>query len=269
MKQAITKAQIAAEIGSHFGTVFQYDEQPQPEFLSTGLALFDQVTSRGLPRGAITEIWGSQSSGRISVMLSALAYAAGNAEVCALVDVNDCFDLQCANTARIQFERLLWVRCSKSIERAFKAIDLLLQSRGFGLIVLNLADVRPTYLRRIVSSWWFRFRLAVENTPTVLVVISSVACVRSSAALVIEMKYEDTHWRQALTGNNINQGLESESCHLSLVKSATKTPLQQQSAPSYSHLFEGINIRIKREKPVFNPTELENIPAFAILDNIR
>src|SRR5207253_1957648 len=112
MKQAITKAQIAAEIGSHFGTVFQYDEQPQPQVLSTGLALFDKVTSRGFPRGAITEIWGSQSSGRISVMLSALAYAAGNAEICALVDVNDSFDLQCANTARIQFERLLWVRCS-------------------------------------------------------------------------------------------------------------------------------------------------------------
>ena len=95
----------------------------------------------GLPRGAITEIHGTASSGRTSLLLSALAVATTQEETCALVDTSDTFDLLSAANARVDCDRLLWVRCSGSVERAFKATDLLLQSGGFGLVALNLADV--------------------------------------------------------------------------------------------------------------------------------
>jgi hypothetical protein len=91
-------------------------------------------------------------------------------------------------------ERLLWVRCNNNLERTFKAVDLLLHGGGFGLVALNLADMPPPNLRRIISTWWFRFRRAIEDTPTVLLVMTPVACLRSCAAMALELKYEETAW---------------------------------------------------------------------------
>ena len=146
-------------------------------------------------RGAqLPEIVGAVSSGRISLLLSALAVATGQEETCALVDCNDTFDLCSAKTARVDLERVLWVRCHNGLERAFKATDLLLQSGGFGLVVLNLADVAAKSARRIVSSWWFRFRRALENTPTALIVITPIACVCLCAGMVLAVNKEADVW---------------------------------------------------------------------------
>jgi recombination protein RecA len=63
------------------------------ESVPTGIASLDALTG-GLPRGAITEIFGPPSSGRTSAMVSILAEATAQDEVCALVDGNDAFDPQ-------------------------------------------------------------------------------------------------------------------------------------------------------------------------------
>src|SRR6185503_14420101 len=124
--------------------------------------------------------------------LSALAHATNLQEVCALVDTNDSFDPESAAGAYMMFDHLLWVRCASErtlnvpegrIERAFKAADLILQSGGFGVVALDLADIAPQDVRRIISSWWFRFRRAIENTPTVLIVTAQTSCVGSRATL--------------------------------------------------------------------------------------
>jgi hypothetical protein len=81
----------------------------------------------------------------------------------------------------------LWVRCGGNLEHAFKAADLLLHAGGFGLVVLDLGDVPGKEARRIISSWWYRFRRTVEDRPTVLTVISEEACTRSCAALALEL----------------------------------------------------------------------------------
>ena len=59
----------------------------------------------------------------------------------------------------------------QQLEQVLKVTDLLLQSNGFGMIVLDLADIPVRSARRIPLASWFRFRRAVENTPTVLLVI--------------------------------------------------------------------------------------------------
>ena len=74
------------------------------------------------------------------------------------------------------------------IEQALKVTDLLLQSGGFGLIVLDLGNVSTRAARRVSLTSWFRFRRAVENTPTVLLVLEREAHARSCAALVLEMR---------------------------------------------------------------------------------
>jgi hypothetical protein len=61
-------------------------------------------------------------------MLSALANATAHEEICAIVDCDDTFDLTSAAQAGVDLKRTLWVRCGHSLERAFKAVDLILHA---------------------------------------------------------------------------------------------------------------------------------------------
>lgn len=182
MKTAFSKVDIA----SRFGDAFKVHEKSVVETLSSGIAEIDTLTG-GIPRGAITEIFGPASSGRTSLMLSMLAYATTHEETCALVDTNDVFAPTAAAAAGIDFDRLLWVRCAGNLEHAFKATDLLLHAGGFGLVILDLGDVAGKEARRIISSWWYRFRRTVEDRPTVITVVSEEACTRSCAVLTLEL----------------------------------------------------------------------------------
>src|SRR5499427_121042 len=190
---AFARTQIESHIVDRLGHVFARQENRPREILSAGITEIDEVWY-GFPRGAITELHGPPSCGRTSVMVATLAAATANEETCALIDCSDTFDLLSAASAGVSFERLLWVRGDHNLERTFKAVDLLLHGGGFGLVALNLADMPPLSLRRIISTWWFRFRRAIENTPTVLLVMSPVACVRSCAAMTFELKHEGTAW---------------------------------------------------------------------------
>jgi len=259
MQSAGAKKEIELVLADRFGAAFQRREKQPAEIVSTGVGEIDACFS-GLPRGAITEIYGTASSGRTSLLLSALAVATLQEETCALVDTTDTFDLSSAANARVDCERLLWIRCSGSVERAFKAIDLLLQSGGFGLVALNLADVPPGYARRIITSWWFRFRRAIENTPTALLVVTPVPCVRSCAALVLEVKSEGPLWPGTISfllenGDarlTIKEGGEQatpQPAHLSLVSESTGA-LNHCPQLTHSHLLQGIRVRVNRERPI-------------------
>jgi hypothetical protein len=194
MRAALSKAEIETEIASRFGDAFKIHEKGPAEVLPSGISQIDSFTGGGLPRGAITEIFGSASSGRTSFMLSALAHATKHDEVCAVVDTSNVFDPRSASQSEINLERLLWIRCANNLEHAFKATDLLLQGGGFGLVMLDLADVPTKDARRIISSWWYRFRRTLEATPTVLVVIAQESCAKSCAALALELKQPEGYW---------------------------------------------------------------------------
>lgn len=187
MKAAVSKVELESDMASRFGDAFRLHEKSVVETLSSGIDEIDVLTG-GLPRGSISEIFGPASSGRTSLMYSMLAYATAHEETCALVDTNDVFAPTIATDAGIDFDRLLWVRCAANLEHAFKATDLLLHAGGFGLVILDLGDVAGKDARRIISSWWYRFRRTVEDRPTVLAVISEEACTRSCAALTLELK---------------------------------------------------------------------------------
>src|ERR1700752_5382731 len=184
MKAAFLKTELEAELASRFGDAFRVHEKAIVETLSTGVSEIDASTG-GLPRGAISEIFGPASSGRTSLMYSMLAQATRNEEICALVDTNDVCAPTAATAAGVDFDRLLWIRCAGNLEHAFKAADLLLHAGGFGLVIIDLGDVAGKDARRIISSWWYRFRRTVEDRPTVLAVISEEACTRSCAALTL------------------------------------------------------------------------------------
>src|SRR2546425_13290212 len=124
MRAAFSKAEIESQIASRFWALKPRAKLPV-EIISTGVREIDSLTG-GLPRGAITEIFGPASSGRTSLMLAALAFATTHDEVCALVDTSDVLDPIAAANANIDFDRLLWIRCASNVEHSFKATDLLL-----------------------------------------------------------------------------------------------------------------------------------------------
>jgi hypothetical protein len=168
-----------------------------PEMVSSGIAEMDALAG-GLPRGGLTEICGTASSGRSTIMLSAIAAATRRGEFCALVDASDSLDPQSAAAAGIELDRLLWVRCGqnsphaerhdeKRLEQFMRVADLLLESGGFGMIVFDLGDIPPQNARRIPLATWFRFRRAVEHTPTVLLAIERQSIAGSCSSLLIKV----------------------------------------------------------------------------------
>ena len=187
MRAVVSKAEIEAEIVGRFGKALTLQEKLPAPTLSTGVSTLDQFIG-GIPRGAVTEIFGRTSSGRTSLLFSLLAHATTHEEICAIVDTHDVFAPTVAAGAGINFDNLLWVRCAASLEHAFKATDLLLHAGGFGLVVLDLGEVVGKEARRIISSWWHRFKHTVENKPVTVVVVAAESCVRSCAALSLELK---------------------------------------------------------------------------------
>jgi len=187
--------------------------RPRPEMLSSGIAEVDALTG-GLPRGCLTEICGSASSGKTSLLMATIAAATRRGETCVLIDASDSFDPASGGAAGVDFRKLLWIRCGvspvyicvgktfnhrgaqrvpkdKSIERklgqVLKTTDLILQSGGFGLVVLDLAGIPEQFSRRIPLASWFRFQRVIESAKTVLLVVSESPRTQSCAALVIKL----------------------------------------------------------------------------------
>jgi hypothetical protein len=148
----------------------------------------------GVPRGAISELLGDASSGRTTFVQAFLAASTALGEVCAVVDSANAFDPVSAARAGVDLSRLLWVQCNGRVEHAMKVADLILHSGGFGLVVLDLCDVPAEALQRIPVSYWHRFRLAIKNTNTALVVAGQQANARSCAALQLELSSRRPEW---------------------------------------------------------------------------
>ena len=282
-KAANAKKKKTAEILAAVGAIpklaavvpaSRLDVRPAPEMVSSGIPQLDSLTG-GLARGCLTEICGTASSGRTSVLLFALARATQRGEVCALVDASDAFDPASAAAAGMEMSRLLWVRCgekypsrkhhaaarragcaktsdsyqglsscdsyqgmpsgipqgfreghdfsravspaqsspalaaegSRALQRGkfsrwknsesqrwesqlgqmLKVTDLLLQSNGFGMIALDLGDVPVPSARRIPLASWFRFRRAIEHTPTALLVLEQQPIAGSCSSVLVKV----------------------------------------------------------------------------------
>ena len=163
------------------------------EILPTGLASLDAVID-GFPRGEISEIIGPESSGRTTLVHSLLAASTAKLEICAYVDTDDSFDPVSAAVGGVALSQLLWIRCNHNAGHALKIADALLHAGGFGVVVLDLCQVTPRVANRIPISYWYRFRRAIENTPTVLALLEKEPLARSCAALMLEMKRKNTNW---------------------------------------------------------------------------
>jgi hypothetical protein len=96
----------------------------------------------------------------------------------------------------VALERVLWVRCQNA-DQALRATDLLIQAGGFGLVVVDLSDVAPKVVRYVPLNAWFRFRRAVEDTPTILMVVEQEANAKTCASLVLRLEARPGEWSEA------------------------------------------------------------------------
>lgn len=82
---------------------------------------------------------------------------------------------------QMQQSKLPWSR----LDQALKATDLLLQTGGFSLIVLDMGEVQAEHALRVPLASWYRFRLAAEQAQTALLLLTSTPCAKSCASLVL------------------------------------------------------------------------------------
>ncbi len=189
MPAALLKKQFESVLGGPL----DWQSRPAPEVVRTGIPEVDAAIG-GLPRGALTEIYGPASSGRTSLFFSILAAATERGEFCALVDAEDAFDPASAAEAGVRLERLIWIRSAHNAEHALKAADLLIQGGGFGMVAMDLGDTPAATARRISLTSWFRLRRAVEHTPTVLVTVARQSNAKTCASLALECARERAAW---------------------------------------------------------------------------
>ena len=148
------------------------------------------LLDRLLRQGAITEVVGSLSSGRTSLLTRCLRDVTRRGGAVALIDADHVFDPVSAAAAGVDLRRLLWVRCEGRRHTALKAADLLARCPGFAVVALDVGDSPP----RLSLAAAFRLRLAARRSGVALVVVGSRRIVGGAAALAIRTRRERLAW---------------------------------------------------------------------------
>ena len=191
-KSAALRLHVESALTGRIASPFREPHIEIPCTVPAGIPALDEATG-GLPRGCLTEMYGPPFSGKTSVLQSALAARMANSEACALIDAQDSFDPVCAEAAGVSLRRLLWIRC-KNLDHAFRSVDVLLNGGGFGMVAMDLSDAPPRLVRQIPLNVWFRLRRSVENTSTILLVLSRESNAKTCASLVLRLEKETAAW---------------------------------------------------------------------------
>ena len=197
------------------GTTDEYAVAP------TGITALDARLEGGFPRGQVSEVVGARSTGRASVVLQMLAAATRRREIVALIDVLDMLDVVSAEAAGVDLARLLWVRgqvvpnpglChelnQRALDRAIKALTLVLQAGNFGLVVFDAAEAPPHSPQRLPFTTWRRLQHIIEGTQTACILIGDAPVARSSGGLTVKLSRAEGRGQRV--DGRLFKGLEIE-----------------------------------------------------------
>lgn len=171
----------------------------------------DEALRGGLPKGHLSELAGPASSGRTTLLLGMLAEATRRGEIVALVDPCDRLDVASAAAAGVDLTRLLWVRgesrishgpagrvlADRAMERGLKALNLILQAGGFGVVAMDLADLPAPTLSGVPRTTWLRVQRAIEGKDTACVLVTSRPLARSAGGVTVALDGVSAHARWA------------------------------------------------------------------------
>lgn len=212
MKAAVL--QLRSIVEARFEIPLGIRKSLEKEKIPSGIEVIDTLTAGGVPRGGLTEISGTASSGRTALVVALLGQATRAGECCVWVDTAGAFDPQSASEMGVDLDRLLWINCGGNTEHALKSVDLLIQSGGFGLVVMDLADAPEREARRIPLASWFRLRHAAERTGAALVAVARNINAASCSELQLELQPLCPVWRGKLLAG-LDTGAESRRQHRS------------------------------------------------------
>jgi hypothetical protein len=186
--------QLRSQLRTRFDVPLEVRQRPEREQIPTGIPAIDRLTEGGIPRGTLTEICGTESTGRTALVFALLGQATQRGECCAWIDTGGAFDPVSAVEAGVDLDRVLWVNCGGNAQHALKSTDLLIQGGGFGLVVLDMAETANAIARRIPLASWFRLRHAAERTGAALVALERQINAHSCSTLQIEMRLRKPLW---------------------------------------------------------------------------
>ncbi len=179
----------------------------------------DTYLHGGLPAGQLSEVVGPASSGRTSLAWQWMAAATRRGDTVALIDTFDRFDPASAVACGIVLERVLWVRgqaisrtagavdpvwlpgvrtvdgpgtmVERVLDRALKALNLVLQSGVCPAVVLDMADVPTAALRRIPYTTWLRVQRVIEGSDTTCMLLAPEPLARSAGGVTITLQTQE------------------------------------------------------------------------------
>jgi hypothetical protein len=179
---------------------------PPGAVASTGDPELDESLGGGWRCGAISEVIGPRSSGRSRVVIETLAAATAQGQVVALVDALDRFDPVTATAAGLDLRRVLWVRgpavtvelartsqIEPALRQALRAFDLIVRAGGFGLVVLDVADMPAGVLRMLPPATWLRLAHVIEGRPTAGLLAGEMPMGRSARGVTLRLDRQ-TRW---------------------------------------------------------------------------
>lgn len=195
MRSAATlRAEIEGALESRIPSALTPRRKVEQETISCGINAIDLLEA--FRRGTLVEICGLPSSGRTTVLHGLLSRCTNSGEAAAVIDVTDSFDPVSASRVGVVLTELLWVRCGvpqsygrklSAVEQGIVAATDLVQGGGFGMLVLDMANVSIQEARKIPLSKWFQLRRAVEGTRTLFVVLVQQSNAGSSSASVVDL----------------------------------------------------------------------------------
>jgi recA bacterial DNA recombination protein len=206
--------------------------------LPMDVPLVDACLRGGLPRGQLSEFSGPGSCGRMTLLLQLMSAATQRGEIVALIDTCDRLDVASAAAAGVDLDRMLWVRGSgvgirdsgfgsrdqrpesraqsleprdqspeTAVDRALKALNLVLQAGGFSLVAIDLADVPPVRLRQIPFTTWPRVQRVIEGSDTACVLLTPEPLARSAGGLTLSLAGRST-WAGVSDRSRLLQGVD-------------------------------------------------------------
>jgi hypothetical protein len=176
------------------------------DLFPTALPVIDAVLCGGLARGCLTELRGSASSGRLSLVLSLLAAATARGETAVLVDLGDQLDPQAAARSGVALERLLWARPAR-LREALAAAEIALGG-AFPLVVLELGTP-PVRGAGADEHAWLRLARAARHHRGALLVSTPYRITGTAAAEVLALSRRRGVWLGAGTSPRLLAGVES------------------------------------------------------------
>jgi recombination protein RecA len=141
-KQTATLQQLIATVQKRWGAralrcLGDLRTVPAPEVVSTGFFDLDATLGiGGVPRGRITEMLGTPTSGMTTVALTLIAHAQAAGDLAAYVDLSKTFDAEYAALLGVDLATLLLVRPTSAAD-ALEIIHALISIGGLGVLVVD------------------------------------------------------------------------------------------------------------------------------------